>query len=343
MHSIPFIQVGVGNRGAAVMQDFFGQKERTFRPVALVDVVPRHLEAACQTGGVAADRCYRSLTEALARTPDAEAVVIVTPAQFHGKLIREALEAGRHVWVEKPLTYDYDEACALAELAKAVGKVVVVGNQYQYAPIERRLQRMIASGTYGRPYLVTYRHHRYRPDMRAFTGPLPALWEQGVHSLDSVLAMLGHPEIESVYAASIKPSHSRYNGESVTTIQTTFANGVLAQLLLTFDSQQSDWEIRVECEMAALVVPAQGWARDQVIVLQGEKEVERLGPLPEQEIDPREAGPATAFHAAITEGFKAPTDISTNLATIQWIDAVVRSCEEKRVVEGAAAPMALAR
>ncbi len=330
MSCIPFIQVGTGNRGADLLRDLTSNHKARFRTAALVDVVPTFLDAAGELTGLPSSRRFDSLGSALNTVSEVEAVVIATPAKFHGALIREALLAGKHVWVEKPATYRYEEALELLELATERRRSVVVGNQYQYDPIERQLQRIVQAKKYGPPFLLTYTHHRHRPIPGAFTGPFPALWEQGVHSLDSILAILGHPKIQTVYALSLRPPHSEYPGETVTGIMTRFANGIDVHFLVTFDSQESWWEIRVECEYAALRLHANGWQRDTLEVLQAEQRVETIGPA--EDLEPEMRDPFVAFHSAIVSGRTAPTSLEVNVQTLQWIDAAVRSSQEGQII-----------
>lgn len=327
---IRFIQVGVGNRGAQILHDLLAQAGQRFVPEALVDIVPAFLTAATQRPDLSAVPTYADLPTALAAHPAATAVVIVTPARLHGEMVRQALLADKHVWVEKPLTYDFAEAQALAALAQQQHRVVVIGNQYQYHPLERQLQQLIQTERYGKAFFVSYLHHRHRPEMRAFTGEYPALWEQGVHSLNSILALLGNPELRRVYALGLRPAHSQYNSDTVTNVLTTFANGAQAHLLVTFDSQRSDWLIRVECERAALLLAADGWERRHIQVLAGEQVVERIEPAPVT--DPSLGDPYSAFYTAVTTGQVTPTSIAVNLKTIQWIDAAVQSLRTGQVV-----------
>ncbi len=325
---IRFIQVGVGNRGAQVLQDLLANHAAHFVPAAFVDLDPVFLSAAQQLAASAT--LHPTLDAALVAHPDAEAVVIVTPARLHGDMVRAALLGGRHVWVEKPLTYDYAEAHGLADLARQQSRAVVVGNQYQFHTLERALAELVRDERYGRAFHLSYIHHRHRPVMRAFTGEFPALWEQGVHALNSILAILGNPEIATVYALGQRPGRSTYNSDTVTNVLTGFATGAQAHLLVTFDSQRSDWSIRVECERAALLLTANGWDRNHIEVLAGEAVIDTI--LPGEPADPAIADTFAAFHTAIITGRTTPTSIETNIRTIQWIDAAVRSLRTGEVV-----------
>jgi predicted dehydrogenase len=117
----------------------------------------------------------------------------------------------------------------------------------------------------------------------------------------------------------------------VTNVLTTFANGAQAHLLVTFDSQRSDWSIRVECERAALLLQADGWERRGIEVLAGEQVIERITPV--AITDPLLRDPYSAFYTAVTTGQGTPTSIAVNLKTIQWIDAAVQSLRSGQVVK----------
>jgi hypothetical protein len=105
---------------------------------------------------------------------------------------------------------------------------------------------------------------------------------------------------------------------------------------VTFDSQRSDWLIRVECERAALLLTAEGWDRNRIEVLAGEKVIESI--LPEPAGDAEIADPYAAFYAEVATGRATPTSIETNIRTIQWIDAAVRSLRTGEVVRFGAEP-----
>jgi predicted dehydrogenase len=329
MRPLSFIQVGIANRGTTILKELIKDSTR-FKPVGLVDLVPNSLEEARKLTGLDSSNTYLGLKLALAAQPQSEAVFIATPARFHGALVREALLAGKHVWVEKPLTYDYKEALELARLAKKQKRVVVVGNQYQYDPLERRLQKLTQSGQYGKPFLVSYTHHRHRPTMASFTGEYPSLWEQGVHSLDSILAILKHPPLKSVYTLHQRPENSNYNHSTIINVLTQFGGGIQASLLVSFDSHRSDWEIRVECTKAAFLLKANGWSRSSIEILQNENVIETVGPV--ETANDGMDNTYSAFYAQVTTGRPAPTSIEINLKTLEWIDAAVRSGQNHSIV-----------
>lgn len=83
-----------------------------------------------------------------------DAVVVVTPAQSHYQLCREFLEAGKDVFVEKPICLGSDEARQLAELAAARKRILQVGHIFRFDPASLWFHHAIAAGQFGRVCLL---------------------------------------------------------------------------------------------------------------------------------------------------------------------------------------------
>jgi polar amino acid transport system substrate-binding protein len=81
-----------------------------------------------------------------------DAVVIATRHHLHAELARKALEAGKHVFVEKPMAMNAEDAVALCALAKDRGRHLVVGHNRRYAPLTRKLLDARPPG----PAMITY-------------------------------------------------------------------------------------------------------------------------------------------------------------------------------------------
>src|ERR1700687_5400284 len=82
--------------------------------------------------------------------PEADAVVIATPAETHFSLTKAALEAGKDAFVEKPLALRAAEAETLGKLAKARKRILMVGHLLRYHPAVVRLKEMCVAGDLGR-------------------------------------------------------------------------------------------------------------------------------------------------------------------------------------------------
>jgi predicted dehydrogenase len=88
---------------------------------------------------------------------DIDIVDIVTPPAAHAEVALAALAAGKHVFVEKPISNDLHEALRMAEAAEIAGVVHQVGFNYRYTPAVRFIKRMIEDGTLGQP--LQFRGH----------------------------------------------------------------------------------------------------------------------------------------------------------------------------------------
>ncbi len=80
---------------------------------------------------------------------DADAVVIASSAVTHYQLAKKALEAGKHVFVEKPMALDVTEADELVKLSESKGLVLMVGHLLLYHPVVNKLKEMISGGEIG--------------------------------------------------------------------------------------------------------------------------------------------------------------------------------------------------
>jgi predicted dehydrogenase len=99
-------------------------------------------------------KCSTSYDEVL-DDPEVDAVAIATTVSTHYDLARRALEAGKHVFVEKPLASSVEEAVALSTLAQANGLVLMPGHTFLYSPPVNKIRDLIASGTLGEIYSVS--------------------------------------------------------------------------------------------------------------------------------------------------------------------------------------------
>lgn len=152
-----------------------------------------------------------------------EAVVIVTPAETHFDLARRALEAGKHVLVEKPLTLDPDESRRLAELADRTGLTLMVGHTFEFNPAVRRLKALASEEAFGKVRYV----YSTRVNLGIFRPGINAMWNLAPHDL-SILFYLLDEEPASVIAlgkAFLKPGV-----EDVVFLFLEFASGVIAHV-----------------------------------------------------------------------------------------------------------------
>lgn len=133
----------------------------------------------------AADR-YADLAALLAQ-PDIDAIVLSTPAETHGALARQVLNAGKHVFVEKPLCLDPNEGRALKTLSETADKTLMVGHMLLYHPAFQALRKHVDAGEIG--------DIRYIYSTRLSLGQIRrtenALWSFAPHDISMILSLTG--------------------------------------------------------------------------------------------------------------------------------------------------------
>lgn len=128
--------------------------------------------------------------------PEIDAVVIATPTPSHFELASSALEAGKHVLLEKPMTRTLGEAEILTEIARKSGKVFMVGHQYLYNDHILFLKEKIDQGFFGKIFYF-YAEHFYTKPLMGFVG---CFWETSTHELAILDFLFGPCSIEKKLA-----------------------------------------------------------------------------------------------------------------------------------------------
>jgi predicted dehydrogenase len=109
--------------------------------------------------------------------PNVDAVALATTVSTHYDLARRALEAGKHVFVEKPLATSTEEATALARLADESGLVLMPGHTFLYSPPVNKIRELIASGELGDIYSIS----TSRVNLGLHQPDVSVVWDLGPH------------------------------------------------------------------------------------------------------------------------------------------------------------------
>jgi predicted dehydrogenase len=115
--------------------------------------------------------------EAVIQSPELDAVVIATPVSTHFELARRALLAGKHVFVEKPLTVNVSEALELVRLADEQSLTLMPGHTFLYSPAVNVIRDLITSGELGEIYFVT----TSRVNLGLHQPDVGVAWDLGPH------------------------------------------------------------------------------------------------------------------------------------------------------------------
>ena len=155
--------------------------------------------------------------------PELDAVVIATPVITHYELARRALEAGKHVFVEKPQAQSSAEAEDLLVLAEERGLVLMPGYLLLYHPALLELKQAVDSGELG-DLLYLYGNRQNLGQIRRDEN---ALWSLGSHDLSMILHLVGEEPVE---AWARGESFLRSGIEDVVFCYLRFASGVVAHM-----------------------------------------------------------------------------------------------------------------
>jgi predicted dehydrogenase len=121
------------------------------------------------------------------RDADVDAVVIATPTSTHFEFARRALEAGKHVMVEKPLADTADRCETLCELAETRQRVLLVGHIFVYNDAAREVKRRIDAGELGRIYYLAMN----RTNLGPIRVDVNAAWDLAAHDIALASDWLG--------------------------------------------------------------------------------------------------------------------------------------------------------
>jgi predicted dehydrogenase len=135
--------------------------------------------------------------------PDIDVVAVATPVSTHFELARAALEAGKHVVVEKPLCATADEARRLVDLAKRVGRQILTDHTFVYTAAVRRIADMAAKREFGR---VLY-YDSTRINLGLFQSDVNVIWDLVVHDLAILNVVMPSPPT-AISATALDPMGS---------------------------------------------------------------------------------------------------------------------------------------
>jgi predicted dehydrogenase len=186
-------------------------------------------------------RVTSSLDEVL-DDPDVRAVAVATPAGTHAEIALRALDAGKHVLVEKPLASTYADGLKLVEAAESSGLIVMCDHTYCYTPAVKEIRQRVHDGELGEIQFVD----SVRINLGLVQPDVDVVWDLAPHDL-SILDFILPPDmrIEAVAAHGADPigagracvayltlrlsggsiAHSHVNWLSPTKIRTTIVGG----------------------------------------------------------------------------------------------------------------------
>ncbi len=185
--------IGTGDWGANLIRNFASLPGCSL--LALCDADAGRLSATVARYPQAAAVAHPA---ELADRADIQAVVIAASAVSHYELAKQMLEAGKDVYVEKPLTLRVDHAEELVALAKRHNRLLMVGHLLLFHPAVRYLREMVDRGDLGDVYYL----YSQRVNLGKVRKDENALWSFAPHDLSVVLHLMGQEPIDVVARGS---------------------------------------------------------------------------------------------------------------------------------------------
>lgn len=165
--------------------------------------------------------------EDLFADPEVDAVLIATPISTHFQLARGALEAGKHVFVEKPMTASSRDAEILVHLAEARKLTLMVGHTFEYSPPVVKIKELLDSGELGQVYFVA----SSRVNLGLHQKDVSVIWDLAPHDFSILFYWLGEEPL-AVNAFGRSCVH-RCNPD-VAFVNLAFPSGAVAEVQLSW-------------------------------------------------------------------------------------------------------------
>jgi predicted dehydrogenase len=263
-----------------------------------------------------------------------EAVIVATPPQTHYPLVKRALEAGKHVLVEKPLATRLDHARELADLAEEADLVLMPGHTFVYSPAVNTVRDLIQDGVVGDIHFITSSRMnlgKYQSD--------GVVCDLAPHDLSILLYWLEQPVLEvgasgsSVFAAGVPETAF---------LTLTFAGGATANVQLSwlaprkvrqmivvgsrrmvqYDDTASDEPVRVY-DRGMDVGPPTNFGEHQLIYRTGDVVIPRVEPQEPLSLELQD------FASAIRTGSEPRSNVKLGLEIVAAVEMASASIRDK--------------
>lgn len=156
-----------------------------------------------------------------------DAVAIATPVPTHFELARAALEAGKHVWVEKPMTETPEEARQLVDLARERGRILMVDHTFLFTGAVQTMKEQIDAGALGKLFY----YDSARVNLGIYQRDVNVVWDLAPHDFSILQYLLSNlPVAVSAHGAD----HAGTGLEDMAYVTLFYADGFLAHLHLNW-------------------------------------------------------------------------------------------------------------
>lgn len=339
--TLKLIHIGLGRWGMDWETNALPPISDHVERVAIVEAYEPILESAMEKLKLSDDQAFVTLDEAL-NGVEADAVLITAPMEAHVPLAIQAMRAGKHVLVEKPLAGSVAEATEAVRVAEETGKVLQVSQNYRFYPAPRTAAKLIREKKLGDLGTVHIDFRQWANDAevgthRHYAYVHPLIYDMTIHHFD-LMRMILDSEPVKVFVQATDPHWSKFTEEASATMVVTFENGTVVSYRGSWVSSDErtywagDW--RMECEHGLISWTSRqggphGTDGDSVSIRTRDGKTTDVG-MEDMPVWGRSAG-VLAFVEAIETGIEPENSGRRNLGSVAVMETAAKSIASGRV------------
>lgn len=195
-------------------------------PATRLVAVASASEARARAAGEAHGVPWTTRVEELLARPDVDAVAICSPSGLHAAQALEALRAGKHVLVEKPMAGSIEECRELIDLAQERGRVLMPGHTFLYSPPVMKVKSLLEAGELGTLHFAT----SSRVNLGIHQRDVSVIYDLAPHDFSILLYWLGRPaSLRAIGRASVLPGVY-----DVAFVDVVYGNGCIVHVELSW-------------------------------------------------------------------------------------------------------------
>jgi predicted dehydrogenase len=214
--------VGCGYWGPNLIRNFYGLPECNVKTVCDLDK-----DRLAHMKGLYPDVETTTEFDQVAGDPAIDAIAVAVPVRHHFEMSRAILEAGKHVFIEKPMATSTKECKELLDLSIKGNLTLMLGHTFIYSPPVRKIKEIIDCGDIGEIQYISSR----RLNLGLFQSDVNVAWDLAPHDISIILYILGQVPVSINCQGK---AHFNPGIEDVTNMTLNFANGGFAMI-------QSSW------------------------------------------------------------------------------------------------------
>ncbi len=192
--------IGYGYWGPNLARNFSSNPDLEL--AAICDFSPDRLKSA---GNQYPNTKLLNETESLFNDNAVDAVAIATPVSTHFDLAKKAIESGKHVWLEKPMTETVEQGEELIELAEKKGKIIIVDHTFIYTGAVRKIKKIVDRGELGD--MIYY--DSTRVNLGLFQKDVDVIWDLAPHDISIMDYLMPYKKL------MVSATGSHYYGKEV--------------------------------------------------------------------------------------------------------------------------------